>query len=306
MDLVEFSSTVYPQVKIDCGERALAQVVSACRQLVLQVGRNVKAGEICEDVILSHMRWMKDRGCSTHTINRRRGHLLTVWKVAYKRGYNRHDYWKADVPKVKNTTLKPVAWSVEDIETMLRQTDEVKVSKDRPFTPECWKSLILLIYYTGLRIECVLKLKRSNLHGRVLMVPPSIQKDKEEQVFRIPGDLANMLIALPRPHVEFLGRMLSEMLIPWPWRFDSASKMFKKYIIVPAGLPDDRRLKFHAIRKTVATVIAAHRGPEEARRALGHSCLSVTKRYLADPSTVDPSLPGDLNPQDVLPRIGAG
>ena len=83
-----------------------------------------------------------------------------------------------------------------------------------------------------------------------------------------------------------------------------AAKMLNKYILKPAGLPNDRHLKFHAIRKTVGTIVAAERGEEVARKALGHSSVSVTRRYIANGASVSPNLPQEFSPVDVMPKIG--
>lgn len=306
MNLVSFASTVYPTARYECGHRALSQVVSACRQLERQQGHSLDVADLCEAMILDHLRDMRERHLAAASINRRRGHLLTLWKLAAKHKLNDHDYWRADIPTVRLPSRRPVAWSMSHIQVMLEQAANVKTQVRRPFGPRCWRALILLLYYTGLRVTAVLSLKRTDLKGHLLLVPDDIQKDKQEMAFTLPNNLVNMLLSLPRPCTEMNGRIPGDYLIPWPWRVDAGAKMFAKYILRPAGLPDDRRLKFHAIRRTVATLVAHHRGKEAARDIMGHSSLSVTERYLADPSTVDPSLPAALSPQDVLPVLYAG
>lgn len=304
MRLEQFALDVYPNVRIDCGRLAHAQVVCASRQLTKQLGRDAMCSDLCEQVIMTHMRWMRDNSKSTATINRRRVHFLTLWKLVYKAGLNNHDYFRADIPTVRNTIAKPIAWSISEISQMVEAAESAKQSERNPFSPQAWRSLILLCYYTGLRIRAVLQLRRLNLHGRVLIVPAEIQKDRTEQVFRLPNDLVHHLISLPKTGLTRLGRELDSMLIPWPWRLDCAAKMLNKYILKPAGLPDNRHLKFHAIRKTVGTIVAAERGEDVARKALGHSSISVTRRYIADGASVSPNLPQEFSPVDVMPKIG--
>lgn len=306
MNLVEFAQTVYPAARYECGRRALTQVVSACRQLERQQGRSLHVSELSEALILDHLRDMRERKLAAASINRRRGHLLTLWKLAARNKLNEHDYWRADVPTMRLPSRRPVAWSIESIRVMLEQAQKVRTRVRQPFGPRCWRAMILLLYYTGLRVTALLSLKRTDLHGHLLIVPDEIQKDRQEMAFTLPNSLVNLLVSLPRPQVEMNGRVPGEYLIPWPWRVDAGAKMFAKYILRPAGLPDDRRLKFHAIRRTVATLVAHHRGKEAARDIMGHSSLSVTERYLADPSTVDPTLPAALSPVDVLPALSAG
>lgn len=305
MELLEFLKSQYVPSRVNFGEESERQAVIAMRTVLKQFRRPVKVSEICEDFVISHMRWLLDQDRSPETVNRRRGYLMTIWKHAYKRGHNSHEYWKADVPKAKQLKRRPLAWSLADIDVMLRQADQVVVRESHPFGPNHWRALILLLYYTGMRIRAALNLPRSALRGRILMIPAEIQKDREELVFHLPNDLVTLMLGLSRPCEERHGRVLSEMLIPWPWRLDKVQLTFSRYILTPAGLPDnDRRLKFHAIRRTVATLVAATRGEEAARDVLGHSSIEMTRRYIADPSTVDPSLPASLSPMDVLPPLG--
>lgn len=302
MNLSEFVKTVYSAARIECGDRALRQVASAAAQVEKQLGRSVGVGELSEDMICRHLRWMWEKGDSPDYVNRRRGHLLTMWKVAYKRGLNSHDFWRADIPRMQARRLRPSAWSIQQIQLMLLQAEKVELQQ---FGQGCWRALILMIYYTGLRISAVLELRRADLHGRLLIVPDGIQKERDERCFRLPNNLVNLLISLPRPQEIRHGRNIWEMLLPWPWRFDRVQDKFARYILRPAGLPaDNRRLKFHAIRRTVATIIAIKKGKEAAMDVLGHSSMKVTERYLADPETVDPEFGQSLNPIDVLPPLG--
>lgn len=303
MSIVEFVESVYRSVRIDCNDRAYVQVLSAAKQLQRHMGP-VLIADLSEDLILLHLSWMRERKLAAASINRRRGHLMTIWKTAYKRKLNQHNFWAADVPTVRQPKRRPVATSLTMIEEMLQQADRVQIKVRRPFGPKAWRALILLLYYTGLRITAALSLRRADLHGRLLIVPAEVQKDAEEMAFQLPTELANLLHALPRPQVNGLDRDTRLMLIPWPWRMDAGAKMLAKYIIRPAGLPDDRRLKFHAIRRTVATLVYAEKGVEVARQMLGHSDAKTTERYIADPSTVDPRCQANLSPCDVLPRVG--
>jgi hypothetical protein len=64
-----------------------------------------------------------------------------------------------------------------------------------------------------------------------------------------------------------------------------------------AGLPQNRRSKFHRIRKTTASFYQAAGG--SAQSLLDHSSPAVTRRYL-DPRIVAPKPAHEL-----LPKVGA-
>lgn len=299
MHTITYLHNVYLSRILNASPGYVEQWEVAMRQLDKQHGKSYAVEDLCESSVVGHLKYLQAEGKAAATINRRRGYLLTLWRDAYQTDHNTHPFFKARVPKVREPKTKPVAWSIADIQAMLEQASTIQATPDKPFGGRHWQGLILLLYYTGLRINAALSLKRSDLKGKILIVPHGVQKDAEEMVFRLPQDLVNLLISLPRSE--------SKMLIPWePWHPKYAQKAFTKYILRPAGLPVDRRFKFHAIRRTVATLVSAHSGKEAAREAMGHSSINVTDRYLADPSIVDPTLPGHLQPQDVLPRLFAG
>ncbi|WP_437230230.1 hypothetical protein SH661x_001851 [Planctomicrobium sp. SH661] len=123
---------------------------------------------------------------------------MSIWKLAFRKRLTRHKFYEAEIQKVRKSVHQPIAWSTKEIGVML---ETAKNSTCPDFSPACWQSLIMLIYLTGLRISAVLQLKRSDLHGHVLIVPHTIQKDKEDQVFRLSNEMVNMLHALPKPAV---------------------------------------------------------------------------------------------------------
>lgn len=303
MTLIEFVTQFYLPT-LHASPRSKEQILSAIRQLNIQRQSETLTEDLSERMLLDMLQSLRDRNKSPATIKRRRGHLMSVWRYAYRKGRTQHNPWQADIPIPRGYKRKPMAWSVEQMNLMLEQARHVQFRMERPFCGKCWRALLQLLYYTGLRIAAVLQLKRSDLRGHILIVPAEIQKDSEDQIFRLPGDLVNQLLALPRPQQVINGRLLSELLIPWPWRLDGCQKILNRYILKPAGLPNDRRLKFHAIRRTVATIVAAKKGKEAARDILGHSDVATTERYLADPMLVHPDLPRRLSPMDVLPPLG--
>lgn len=301
VNLVDFVRDIYSAYHIECGRDALKQVLVAVSQIDRQLERPTRVSELSEMLVLSHLNWLRNvRNLSPNTVHRRKVHLMGVWKLAFKKGFVEQNPALAEIPDISRPKKIPVAWSIADLEAMLRQANRVQHPL---FGPKHWKSLLLLIYFTGLRIGAVLNLQRSHLKGRFLFVPHTIQKDGEDQQFRLPNDLVSLLVSLPRPVMVKHGRQLNSMLIPWPWSMHRIQKVLTHYILTPAGLPDSRYLKFHAMRRTVATVIAATNGREMAMRTLGHSSMSVTERYLADPASVDPSLTPNFAPMDAMPRL---
>ncbi|WP_437205834.1 tyrosine-type recombinase/integrase [Planctomicrobium sp. SH664] len=170
--ILGFVTNLYAKHHSECGDKGLRQVVCAAKQLQVQFGRDVDVAELSEELICSHLRWMRDRGLAPDSRRRRRGHLLTIWKLAHRLSLNSNPFWKAQLPIPKRPKLSPKAWSTHDLEQMLLASDRVR---NWQFQGKHWRALLLLIYYTGLRISAVLALRRRDLHGWILTVPYTIQ-----------------------------------------------------------------------------------------------------------------------------------
>src|SRR5690606_13423466 len=68
-------------------------------------------------------------------------------------------------------------------------------------------------------------------------------------------------------------------------------------ILESAGMPNDRKHKFHAIRKATASYM--HAAGVDATAAMGHSSPDVTMRFYLDPRITG----GGKQPADVLPSL---
>lgn len=303
MELNEYLHSEYVPSRLKIGTGTIEQMENAIRQLEKQHGRKIAISEISGKFILKHLQYLRAKNRAAGTIRTRRNYFKSLWTDAFSKGMNTNNPLAEIVPRVPEPKLKPRAWSLLQLDKMLAQAEKVDTHGRHWFGPNCWKALILLIYYTGLRISASLKLKLSDLQDDVLVVPPRIQKDEEEMLITLPPELIQLLKKLPRPSYIRHGRKIEEMLIPWPWSLQGAAAKLTCHIIKPAGLPNSPKLKFHAIRRTVATVVSAVKGKEVASEMLGHSSVKVTERYIADAAMVDPSLPGKVQPMHVLPKL---
>ena len=101
---------------------------------------------------------------------------------------------------------------------------------------------------------------------------------------------------LPEEPLSLIERLGKTSCMIWPqpynrrWLWQSMRRIVKR-----AGLPDDRRYRFHAIRRTAATLAVANGSLEQARILLGHTSQRMTARYI-DPRIVMQRAP-------VLPRV---
>jgi integrase len=143
----------------------------------------------------------------------------------------------------------------------------------------------MVLFDSGARLGAILKAKLVDLdlQERTLFVTAENQKHKADQLFHLHADTTAVLAKL----VE--ADPVRELLFPWN---ASESTLFNRYsrILQRAGLPAGRRFKFHALRRTHASLVSRAAGLEAAQRALGHSSSDLTAESYVDPTqdrTVD-------------------
>jgi integrase len=156
--------------------------------------------------------------------------------------------------------------------------------------------MFLVAYYTGLRRGSLLAICRDDfdLKTELLYVPGENMKNRHGQMFQLGADAVAAIENIWLPQ-----RLL---LFPSQHHAGTLSKHFAQ-IMDAAGLKPGRRKglsKFHKIRRSVATEIAARAGCAAASSLLGHSGSYVTQRYL-DPTR----MPGH-DVTKILPSLSAG
>lgn len=304
MDLLRFLKSFYFPNRINLRPRTKREMQVVVSRFSAWLDRPAVTYDLTADNIARYLLHLIESGHSPKTAKSKRGTLLTLWRAAKKANLHTLDPKDFEIPVPLDVKRKPRAWSLKDLQAMLKQASVTYPRTERWFGPKHWTALILLIFHTGLRIQAALHLKRNDLKGHLVFVPADFQKDREEIIIPLPNYLVSMLVSLARPCIQKDGRNVNEYLIPWPWSFLHPTNQFKTYILKPAGLPyDDPKLKFHAIRRTTASIIAAKHGKEAARDALGHSSIKVTEGYLVDPELIDPDLVAAPNPIRCLPRL---
>jgi integrase len=155
-----------------------------------------------------------------------------------------------------------------------------------------WDSLIRFLLNVGTRIETTMALTWSMVvakpDGPWLVVPPEIYKGRRhglELPLNAPAFAA--LVAL---------RGRDQHLFPWPYSLNYLHQCRKK-LLAASTLPPERRLGFHALRKTLATELARQDG-KLAQAAMGHAAFSTTSASYIHPNVMRAAF-------DRLPQPGA-
>lgn len=152
--------------------------------------------------------------------------------------------------------------------------------------PSCvyWPALLDVAWDTGERIWSIYRLQRHDvdLSGRWVVL-------RERK-----GHGCEMPRRIRRATKRSLRRLLSQHDLPEVFRIGSLATVYKHYakLLHDAGLPTDRRSKFHCLRRSHASYL--HVAGGDSRASLGHSSDAVTIKHYLDPRIVAARQPADL------------
>ena len=244
--------------------------------------REPTVSDLTTEAIEDHMWAIIKRGGSPASANKDRSQLICLWKFAAEK---RIVDTFPDVQAMKEPDRVPMGWLPEELAALLKaagsECEPVGSIPGRIY----WVAVLRIVLDTGERIGAVRALDRHALQGRYLLVPASARK----------GKTRDRLYALQDETVEAIKRLLERHddaeLFPWPFGENYIYRRFDA-ILRRAGLPTDRRSKFHRIRRTVASAVARAGGDPTA--ALDHASPKTTKKYL------DPRIVGGVEVSEIL------
>ncbi len=228
-----------------------------------------------DDVTLDSVtEWLSHLDRSAATRNRYRRYLLAVLRHMVRRGAAELP-WLDDIPPAAEMRRVPRAWTVDEFSSLLDATEVLRERYCGIPARSWWRSFLLALWYTGARVETVAAATRNNLSlrdGWLLLVST---KDRAEIVYDLPRDCVDA--------IRQMGIVRHPAVWPWPWRDGKRTRLRRiRRLIEHAGLPQVAR-PFHAIRRSVASYVAASDGVAAACAALDHSRPGITSRYYIDP-----------------------
>lgn len=245
--------------------------------------------------------------CAVPTANKLLRTIKAVWNFAASRTDaatgQKYLPTRPDLARLKEPTREPEAWNVDELARIVaaasRRVGRAHRKGKVGETPAgiWWPALILTVASTGVRISAVMAIESAKLdlaRGEVFVSAES-QKQAADQRFELKPEVVELLKQL-RP------QRMRCLFDDWP--FDRTNPLswpaleaHYAEILIAAGLPSTRTDKFHKLRKTFGTWIAAEAGEVVAQAMLGHSHISVTRRYLDKRQLKGPSA------RDLLPAI---
>ena len=296
--LLKFFQDVYvPRRMIGCRPGSIDQIRWSIGRFAKFLGRPPLIDDLSNETVSRYMSWcLNVRGLSLATVNSSRQQLVSLWNYAAKRQLIRER--PNDVDKLKERRSLPKAWSLDEFARLLAAAHAYRSEmRNMIYQPaRFFVALFLCGYDSGLRLGSLLGIRRQdwNSSRREITVDAAHQKHRVAQSFVVSKETADAIHAM-LADCQATAEELPEFLFHWPARRDQLFYHVRR-ILKNAGLYCAGEDTFHRIRKTSATHLAAAIGLEAACRQLGHSDVSMTKRY------VDPRHTSQFNAAEHLPR----
>lgn len=248
------------------------------------LGRPPETGDLEELAVARFLAW-RLRKMAAATTAKDRAQISALWGFCSKRKLC--ETWPA-VHRVNVPERVPEAWLIDEMQRLMAAAASEPGFVGKFPAAAVWRALLLLAYDTGERISSMLELRCSDVRGLSVIYRAEQRKGRTRDIYReISQETADALAAVRRSPGDFA--------LPWD-RHRTCVWRFLKKILERAGLPSDRKCKFHKIRKTTASFYEAAGG--SAQRLLDHSSPAVTRKYL-DPRIVSAGVPAP----SVLPKV---
>lgn len=287
MTIAEFLQ-VYLSVRVGVSAEWAAEVKRVTARFVAFIG-DIEITELTETHLSDF--WQRYSG-SERTKNNKTAIIGSLWREAYRMGYVSRP--PKFVPRAKLTKPVPVAWTSQELEKLIATVEALPSSPIGGVAGWIWwKTLILLIYYTGARLGSILALEKSDVDLQRRLIRLRHTKNKREQLLAIPDNLV--------PFLEILLGSQGTELFPGKMRRQQVCKKLRR-LVEKSGISGRKgpgKSLTHRIRRTHISYVYSV-DPELARLQAGHVSLRTTIEHYVDPRIVDT---GKSRPCDVLPKL---
>ena|SRR3990167_3110052 len=230
--------------------------------------------DLVDETVNAFLFWFRAQGAAAPTVNKARNHLLALWRFAARKRLVEHF---PDVPPDVEPDRVPVAWLDHELLRLLAACADEPGYLRGILAAKWWKALHFTFWDTAERKTALLSLKWQtvDLTSGWAVFPAEIRKGKKrDRAYPLHCETVAALREIAEPP--------RELVFPWPY---SPAYIYPRYnkILRRAGLPIDRKRKFHCLRRTVASYYEAAGG--NATEFLDHTTRRVTQAYL-DPRIV--------------------
>jgi len=253
------------------------------RSFAKTLGRTPTIDDLTSDAVELHMARIINGGGSPASANKDRSQLLALWRFAAT--HRIVDRWP-DVQIANEPEIVPMGWLPGDLDRLLAAAETERGFLGPVPARLWWSALFRVLLATGERIGAIASLKKHHLQGDWLLAPAEFRKGKRrDRLYPLGAEAAQAVRDL------IAANKTDDRIFPFPY---ASTYLYKKLdaVLRRAGLPTDRRSKFHRMRRTVASAVAQAGGDPTA--ALDHASPKTTKKYL------DPRIVGAVPVADIL------
>ena len=285
-----------PQRLPDASEASLHCYDVAFRLLEKFLGREARVGDFTNEK-MAEFQAHRLTTVKPQTLKQNMDCIFALWRYSFRKNLVR--VWP-DLKALRLEHKTPRALTEKELERVWAAIQ----AETKPVAVSCsplkevpgrlwWSGLFMLAMETGERLNALMSVCEGDidLEDRWVMFRAESRKGgREDNLKDISPECADAIGTL----VSFYSRRTARTNV-FRWSMNRGSVFTRMgKIMQAAGLEDCRDLKFHCLRRTVATHIACNGG--DATKMLGHSNPAITKRsYLdtriAKPKSILPLLP---------------
>jgi len=280
-----FESLFLPQKLRGKGSDTKRQYEINLRHFDRFLGRAATLDDLTDENVAGVMAWLVDEGRAPATANKCRAKLLSLWRFLSRKGHVAH--WP-DVSAATEPTRIPRAWTEQQLGQLFNACRNTIGRIGDCRACDWWTALHAVMWDTGERIGALLDFTWDDINldtGWIILQAESRKGRRADKATQLHPNTIALLRRIHRADGK---------VFPWD---RSACTLWLRYdrILKRAGLPHDRKSKFHRVRKSVATHLTVLGG--NAQSAMGHSSPAVTAVY------IDPTIARTQQPSDILFRI---
>lgn len=268
MTIENFFETVYKPLKLRGKSPETARLYRlSIRSFSRTLGRPAELSDFTDESVSRHLQRLADDLRAAATINKDRSQLLAIWRFAAQRKLV--EVWP-NVPEEIEPQRTPMAWLPEEIDKLMASAARQKGFVGNVPAADYWSALLSVILDTGERIGAVISTEWARLSGEWLVIPAEVRKGKRrDRAYKLSQESIELLSKIRKYRTKYI--------FEWPKNKCYIWTVLGK-ILDQAGLPSDRRSKFHRLRRTVASACAA--AGMDPQRAMDHRDWRTTELYL--------------------------
>lgn len=273
---VVFETLYRPANLRSASEKTIKLWKVALRHFSRHLGHSASLDDLHDDLLNSFVIFRLSRDLvQPPTVNRDLASLLALWRWCHRK--NIVHRWP-DVKLELEPRRIPICWTQAEFSRLLATAKKARGRIGEVPAAQWWTAILLLCFDSGERIGAVTTLEWNDLDldSRWAVFRAETRKGRDaDSLVRFAKDTATSLAELPR---------VSRRVFHWPYTPSYLWTRFGK-LLDAAGLPNDRRRKFHCIRRTMAS--HAEAAGANATDLLRHASRRNTLAYL-DPRILQP------------------